>query len=419
MTARSTRALLMPTISVLLLTAASSAALAAMTVKSELEDGAKVSDITTVVAHVATTGVSAVQKVEFSVDGELKSTDTSVPYTFDWDTLAGTEGQHTLTATAYDEKDNKKSAKVTVAVDNELGKGADYHADQALARLKESDVDGATRYARRALKIQPDNLKAARALAGIHRQKGELAQALAVMEKASIPDTDVDSRADLVALQVAAAAAGESTADFLKGAGAAIDMYPKLLTARYAPDKTPSGMSGAMQRGDYYFASRQWQNAINEYQKCGPAEDAPIMCVNRLILAFIRLDHLKEAQFLVGVATRAKHADDATKALHGLLLLRDFQLVKAREVVQDGVEAKALPSLIIAAYADLSRGQRRKAQGEAEQAFSIAPDLPEVRMLHSYFAGEPIEARNDVIRALEADPTMPEAYQSAESPRPP
>src|SRR5207237_1089422 len=140
------------------------------------------SDITTVVAHVATTGATAVQKVEFAVDGEVKSTDTSVPYTFDWDTLAGAEGPHTLTATAYDEKDNKKSAKVTVTVDNELGKGADYHAEQSLARLKENDVEGATRYARRALKIQPDNLKAARALAGIHRQRGELAQALAVME---------------------------------------------------------------------------------------------------------------------------------------------------------------------------------------------------------------------------------------------
>jgi chitodextrinase len=48
------------------------------------------------------TGGSGIAKVEFYADGVLKSTDTTSPYSFSWDTSTVSLGAHSLTAKAYD-----------------------------------------------------------------------------------------------------------------------------------------------------------------------------------------------------------------------------------------------------------------------------------------------------------------------------
>lgn len=58
-----------------------------------------------------------VTKVEFYVDGALKSTDTSSPYAYAWPTTGVTAGTHSLTARAYDAANNTAtSAPVSVTV---------------------------------------------------------------------------------------------------------------------------------------------------------------------------------------------------------------------------------------------------------------------------------------------------------------
>ncbi len=63
-----------------------------------------------------------VTKVEFYLDGALKSTDTTSPYSWSWDTTTTTNASHTLTAKAYDAALNVgTSAAVTVTVNNPTG----------------------------------------------------------------------------------------------------------------------------------------------------------------------------------------------------------------------------------------------------------------------------------------------------------
>ena len=65
------------------------------------------------------TAVPSVSKVEFYVDGSLKATDTTSPYTFAWDTTQVANGSHTLQAKAYDPSNNVGSSSVvTVTVNN-------------------------------------------------------------------------------------------------------------------------------------------------------------------------------------------------------------------------------------------------------------------------------------------------------------
>ncbi|GEM_PF-2163871 len=60
-----------------------------------------------------------VTKVEFFADGTLKSTDTSSPYSYSWDTTLSANGTHTLYAKAYDASHNVgQSSIITVTVSN-------------------------------------------------------------------------------------------------------------------------------------------------------------------------------------------------------------------------------------------------------------------------------------------------------------
>ena len=60
-----------------------------------------------------------VTKVNLYVDGNLLATDLTSPYVFSWDTTQETNGNHTLTAKAYDAAGNlKTSSTVTVTVSN-------------------------------------------------------------------------------------------------------------------------------------------------------------------------------------------------------------------------------------------------------------------------------------------------------------
>jgi len=60
-----------------------------------------------------------VTKVEFIIDGSVRNTDTSVPYSYVWQTVAGDTGVHTIVAKAYDTQGSTNTNSITVTVDNQ------------------------------------------------------------------------------------------------------------------------------------------------------------------------------------------------------------------------------------------------------------------------------------------------------------
>ncbi len=80
-------------------------------------NGATVSGTTTVSASASDN--VGVTRVEFYLDGALKSTDTTSPYSWSWDTTTATNASHTLVSKAYDAAGNVgTSATITVTVNN-------------------------------------------------------------------------------------------------------------------------------------------------------------------------------------------------------------------------------------------------------------------------------------------------------------
>lgn len=80
-------------------------------------NGATVSATVSVTANASDN--VGVTKVEFYLDGVLKSTDTSSPYAWSWDTTSATNASHALVAKAYDAANNiGTSSTVNVTVSN-------------------------------------------------------------------------------------------------------------------------------------------------------------------------------------------------------------------------------------------------------------------------------------------------------------
>ncbi|MFH1957900.1 MAG: Ig-like domain-containing protein [bacterium] len=80
-------------------------------------DGATVSG--TVSVTVSASDDNGISRVQFYIDGVIKSTDTSSPYSYSWDTTAESEGSHTVKVTAYDTANQTASVQHTVTVDND------------------------------------------------------------------------------------------------------------------------------------------------------------------------------------------------------------------------------------------------------------------------------------------------------------
>jgi hypothetical protein len=72
----------------------------------------------TVTVQVNASDNTGVGSVGLTVDGVSLGTDTSVPYSFTWNTATVANGTHTLVATATDAAGNTASATITVTVNN-------------------------------------------------------------------------------------------------------------------------------------------------------------------------------------------------------------------------------------------------------------------------------------------------------------
>jgi len=72
----------------------------------------------TVNVTAAVSDEHGISKVEFYIDGDLKDTDTFLPYSWNWDTTGYSESTHSVKITAYDTLGQTTNKQHTVTVDN-------------------------------------------------------------------------------------------------------------------------------------------------------------------------------------------------------------------------------------------------------------------------------------------------------------
>lgn len=353
---------------------------AAVKVAFELKEGDKISDITKIV--VKAESADGIDKVEFRVDDKLRYTGSSIPYTFEWDTLADKEGAHMLTATAFDSNGQTARASISVTVDNELNTGADALAQKALDAISTKDLMGARRYSRRALKADPGNVNGARALASVYYFNNDYDKAIATLDKAIGLDASPAGLQELASYRIRRALQPDNAASFFGEVQAVIDLRRKAADINIAAvtkqnaANTPAAHDAI---GDALLAAGRFHEAVAEYIKSGLEDNTPVPSYNRYALALIADGRPIEAIAALKSLQITKKDDAQTRAVIALAHLRQQQFAEARKLVTPDLADHVVASLIVASYADNALGKRNLAAQEAADAIALAPNLGEAQ----------------------------------------
>ncbi len=134
--------------------------------------------------RVSVAADTAINKVEFYVNGNLQDTDESTPYEFKLDTVGVDDGPVKVRFKAYTVESKAGEKSLNLTVDNELGKGAAYHVDKAKDLLSDSKFAEARDQGRIALKIEKGDFDARVVLARAYTGLGEWDQAQLQAEEA-------------------------------------------------------------------------------------------------------------------------------------------------------------------------------------------------------------------------------------------
>ncbi len=401
---------------------------AAVTINFELKDGVKVSDVVKLTTKADSP--DGIDKVEFRIDDQLKYTDTSTPYEYDWDTLADKEGPHTVTATAFDSNGQTARAVIKVTVDNELNTGADTLAKRAQDALANKDVEGAKRFSRRALKADPGNLNAARSLAGIYVSALDYDKAIATLDKANGLDNNAQAMNELATYRMRRALQPDMAPKFFSEAQTVSDLRRKAgdltvvdVTKKQAGANTPAAHDAI---GDALMRAGRFHDAAAEYSKSGTSDETPIPSINRYGLALVMDNRPLEALAAVHNLQLGKRDDAQSRAVVGLAHLRMQHFMEARDAVKQDLPDHVLASLIVASYADtalssasttpaehkLAISAHKLAVDEAMDAVTLQPDLGEAQYALALASTKIEEADTALSKALYLSPFQSGPYLS-------
>jgi predicted Zn-dependent protease len=377
----------------------------------DLKDGDKISDVALLVAHVAS--ADGIDKVEFRVDDQLRFTSMSTPYQYKWDTIADTEGKHTVTVTAYDSNNLTKRGTISLEVDNELGMGADALAQKAQDALAVKDMETARKYSRRALKAEPTNLNAARVLAALQAASGEYGRAGDTLEKAKGLDTNSDAMLELASYRMRFALEPENAAKFLPAVQSANEMRRKAadIGVEQARKQNTGDTAAAHEAiGDALFTAGRYKEAADEYAKSAGGDSPPLTSVTRLGLAYVETHEFRKATDLLEPFHLGKKDDPALRAVLALALLASYKAEEARKVVATDLADHVPASLIVAAYADSWLDKHKDAVAEAVDAASLLPNAGDAQYALSIATLKPIESEQALIKGLSLSPFQPGPY---------
>lgn len=340
----------------------------------EKKDGDKVSDITTLVVKALSN--DGIDKVEFRIDDQLKNTDTSTPYTYDWDTIADTEGEHSVSITAYDSNGVSKRTVLKLVIDNEIAGGVAGVLEKARAALKEKDYENTVRFCRRVMKGDPKNVEGARALAGAYALKRDWNHAVSTLEKVPDVEESLVGMRDIAYYRIQKALMPENAANFYSDLVKVDETRRKIGTLSVKEAIQKAG-NDSIVVGDALYNAGRFTEALAEYQKVGSKIDAPNAAVTRLALAYIATEQADQGMRLIRPLIRAKKDDAPMRAVYALALLNTRFPEEARKEIEKDIADQVPAALIVGAYASSVLGKRRDAAGFAQDAVSLLPTASE------------------------------------------
>jgi len=244
-----------------------------------------------------------VTQVEFYVGDDLRDTDSSTPYEFKLDTLGEPEGNIKVTFAAYTTEGDNGKKVITLKIDNELSKGAEYHIEKAKNLLIDSKYDEAIKAGRVALKAKPDSAAARIVMARAYLGKGVLDTAQKYAEDVVAADPNNSEAKSLISrvnLERAFTIVnrGNDRMETLKSIStalnAAIDYRMKTLDASLSK-YTPVTAENRGKYCDALIAAGRYSAVVIELGQIVKSGTEDIKLVNRLGYVYLRMGRSKDA----------------------------------------------------------------------------------------------------------------------------
>jgi len=351
-----------------------------------VQDNAVIGNVLAVMAQPISE--SGVNRVEFSVDDQLRLTVSKPPYEYKWDTIDEEEGRHTLIVAVFDGDGRTGKKRIKVEVDNGLSQGVKPHAERAIAALRKGELDTCYYEGRKAYRVSMSDMDAIRAMAASVGSKGDLNRAIDMLEKpvrvnnVNLGDPKLFPLTDKTALELRGyfrlrRAATKPNEASVADLGATYDFAAKVSQLELAEirAKHPEPFKTIEDRlavADALMDRGEFEPALAIYRGASFTGKEALLMDNRIALALLRLNRTREAELMLVEMTGSGKADDSTRAILGEMYLLQRKYAKAHAEVEKGVEHHAMPALIVAAHASLGMKDYRRGFEELKEAAAIA-----------------------------------------------
>ncbi len=288
---------------------------APLTVSLNAKDGETFHGERTVRVSVASD--TAINQVEFYVNGELRDTDTSTPYEFKLDTVAEADGPLKLRFKAYTVESKTAEKSLSIVVDNGLSKGADFHVGKANDLLTDGKYADARDEGKIALKIDKKSAGARLALARAYLGLGELDQAQLQAEeaKSAMPNdpatlsilAGVDARRAFAITAKPGADRAEVLKQIKDALGAAAENRKAALDA--SVDATKLDPANPLPYADAALRARRYSAAIAALAPAFDKDQKNPALADRIAFAQLRSNRRQDALNTLNMLARAGGTD--------------------------------------------------------------------------------------------------------------
>lgn len=355
-----------------------------------------------------------VEKVEFIINDRLREVARSTPYTFEWDTIADAEGEHTLEIVATTEGGATKSLKLKIKVDNEVALGAEHHYEQARDLFAEGKVQEAIYSARIALKARSE-FKEARIL---------LIQALLRLNRFEAADNAVE---DLIrafpdapeGYRFRAAAAlrrARGSTDETKRISTAIENQRKVLGFHIKEaDQAGTTVEALARRAELALQDGDLDKATDLFFTCMQRDENNILYRNRLAQMHLKAGRYQDVIVVTAAAIRRNIADAYTYTVLGMAYALQGKSPESETAFAKAEQMKANypPALIAQAHLALMNNKTSQAARLLARAQAEGYSSPELSLLLAWVWSNSREfdrARDQFWRTVEMNPLFAEIY---------
>lgn len=398
------------------------AASASLKLNVNVKDGDKIAGV--YVFRVTVESSQLVTQVEFYFGADLRDSDTSTPYEFKIDTVAEAEGPVDVRFVAYTDRGERAERRLRLTIDNEVGKGADFHVDRARELLAESKWDDAIVAGRTALKAKPGYGPARLVMARANFGKGVLDTAQKFAEDVINDDKgNVEARNLLSGIQLRRAflTVGREGADKAETLNLIREAMKSAIDSRRAvldealdalgpvTDANRLQVADAAIRGGRY--SRVIDALAGEFRR----DPARPEVANRLLYSQIRAGRMRDAVSTMQLYSKGGRMDGVGHALAAMMHSRAGDDAKAMASEREAILADPMNLAVRTAqtWLALRRGNPGIIARMAEDLARDAGDRTEVNtyLAAVYFSTRQLDlSRDSFEKAVLAEPTNYDAF---------